>query len=259
MLKLGLVAAIVAVLLFWGNQQLPYVGGAYRLTNQDHGDVMVVPALLVNIASSDPGNVTRLEVQAKTYPDAMLDQLFTRTDALDWARIHQPDVVVLQEHSCWFDMVDDNLYAAQAADWSYDTKGTADWSRAAQAFGAKPLLFEVWGDGDNSDHFTDRKSYAFGRTPDQEAELAARATQRLSRQLGLPVAAVGDAFARARRTPGAPDLYGPDHHHASMAGAYLAALVFYRHFTGRSGAAAAYRPWGLSADDAALLSRAADG
>jgi len=45
------------------------------------------------------------------------------------------------------------------------------------------------------------------------------------------------------------------HHHPSVAGAYLAALVFYRYFTGRTGAEATWRPSGLSAEDAAALVR----
>ncbi|MGH7735022.1 MAG: hypothetical protein ACREOE_15380, partial [Gemmatimonadales bacterium] len=70
---------------------------------------------------------------------------------------------------------------------------------------------------------------------------------------GFAKVPVGEAFERARTSPGAPDVYGPDHHHASVAGAYLAALEFYQYFTGRSGEAATFRPWGLSAKDTAKL------
>jgi hypothetical protein len=64
---------------------------------------------------------------------------------------------------------------------------------------------------------------------------------------------VGQAFEAAREMKGAPDVWGPDHHHPSVAGTYLAALVFYRSFTGRSGAQATWRPNGLNAQDAATL------
>ena len=62
-----------------------------------------------------------------------------------------------------------------------------------------------------------------------------------------------------RTQTGAPDVWGPDRHHPSVAGTYLAALVFYRQFTGRSGAEATWRPGGLSAEDAAKLQRIAAG
>ena len=51
-----------------------------------------------------------------------------------------------------------------------------------------------------------------------------------------------------------PDLYQADRHHPSVAGTYLAALTFYRAFTGRAGTDARYRPWGMSAADQAASS-----
>ncbi len=51
------------------------------------------------------------------------------------------------------------------------------------------------------------------------------------RRMGLPVARVGEAFAKAAAQPGV-DLYGPDRHHASPAGSYLAALMLMRDLFG---------------------------
>jgi hypothetical protein len=268
---LALSALLLAVLLVGGLVRLPE-GGAYPRFEHDHDDLMVsktekadatitvlfvgnsltfrndLPAMVVNLASSDPGNSTRLQVKAETHPNATLDYMLTQTGALAWAQDHHPDYVVLQEHSFWYG-------------GSYEAaRDAADrWNDALRPLHEAPLLFQVWADGEGSDLYTNKDSGAFGSTPAEDARNAAEGTERLSRRLGLPVVAVGRAFEAARETHGAPDVYGPDHHHPSVAGTYLAALVFYRFFTGRTGAEATYRPHGLSQQDAALLVRLSGG
>ena len=282
-LRWVLIAVLAALLGLFLARQTPMLGAAYPLRGHDHADLMTsrtpagkartlrvlfvgdsltfandMPAMLVNIASSDPGNTTQVEVQAKTYPGAFLSKVLADTDALAWARANHPDIVVLQEHSSWYDVTASNPPSG-VTNWDYAAKGSIDWAEAVKALGETPVLFEIWGDGDGSDLFTRQGSPAYGRTPNQESRYAAQATQRLADELGVQEVAVGDAFQRARDRPGAPDLYGPDHHHPSMAGSYLAALVFYRQLTGRTAAQAAYRPLGLSAQDAGLLVQASGG
>jgi hypothetical protein len=268
---LALSGLLVAVLFATGLVHLPE-GGAYPRLEHDHDDLMVsktakadttvtvlfvgnsltfrndLPAMLVNLASSDPGNPIRLQVKAETHPNATLDYMLSQTNALAWAQAHHADYVVLQEHSFWYG-------------WSYDGALAAAerWQDALKPLHETPLLFQVWADGDGSKVYADKDSRAFGSTPAEDARNAAESTERLARRLGLPVVAVGQAFEAARKTPGAPDVYGPDHHHPSVAGTYLAALVFYRFFTGRTGAEATYRPRGLSEQDAAMLVRLAGG
>ena len=258
-------AAVVLAIVAVGFLLLRPQGGAYPRLDHDHDELMVsraakaastttvlfvgnsltfrndLPAMLVNLASSDPGAPARLQVKGETYPDASLDDMFAKARALDWARAHHPDYVVLQEHSFWYDT---DFEAARAA--------AARWANALRSINAAPLLFEVWADGEGSDVYT-HASYPL--TPADDARSAAASTNSLGRSLGLQVVAVGQAFEAARETPGAPNLYDADHHHPSVAGTYLAALVFYRFFTGRTGAQAAWRPDGLSAQDAALLVR----
>jgi hypothetical protein len=82
----------------------------------------------------------------------------------------------------------------------------------------------------------------------------------MARQLGgIPVVPVGETFERTRKNKAASDLYLPDQHTPNVAGTYLAALVFYRSLTGRSGTEATYRPSGLSMETAAILLKAATG
>jgi hypothetical protein len=249
--------ALLGILTF-----LVWPDGAYRRLQHDHDELMVsktakpastvtvlfvgnsltytndLPAMLVNVASSDPENTVRLQVKAETFPNASLDDMFNKGKALDWARDHHPDYVVLQEHSFWYDTDDE---AARSAAFR--------WTNALKPLGAAPLLFEVWTDGEASNVWKGLSN------PAEDALRAVQSTDGLGRSLGLPVVAVGQAFEAARQTPGAPDLYGPDHHHPSVAGSYLGALAFYRYFTGRTGAEATYRPRGLSDQDAAALVR----
>ena len=264
-LALGL---FVTVFLHWPG------GGKYPLLGRDHDDLMVadapnagrtltvmfvgnsltfvndLPAMLVDIASSDPGAATGLQVKAETYPDATLDQLRTQTGALAWAQNHHVDNVVLQEHSYWYEAPEQFQPAVQSAQ---------AWIDALRPTGATPVLFEVWADGDGSEVYTDRQYSTFGSTSAHDAQSVIASTRSLASRVGAGVAPVGQAFDTARQTPGAPDVWGPDRHHPSVAGTYLAALVFYRQFTGRSGAEATWRPGGLSAEDAAKLQRIAAG
>jgi hypothetical protein len=246
---LALAAALVAAVFLTGLAPLPE-GAPYARLERDHDELMAarsgpadrtltvlfignsltfrndLPAMLVDLASSDPGAPVRLQVKAVTYPDATLDYMRTRTGALAWAQAHHADYVVLQEHSLW--------YAAHYAD---ALQAAGAWTDALRPLGETPLLFQIPGDGDGSPVYANKDYAAFGWTPADDARNAAESTQRLGRRLGLGVVPVGLAFEAARETKGAPDVWGPDHHHPSVAGTYLAALVFYRALTGRTGAA----------------------
>jgi hypothetical protein len=265
-------AAVVVTMLFvTGVVALPD-GGKYPRMGHDHDDLMVadapngartltvmfvgnsltfvndLPAMLVDIASSDPGATVRLQVKAETYPNATLDQLRTQTDAIAWSQSHHVDDVVLQEHSYWFEYPDEYDKALVAAD---------AWLDALKPTGATPLIFQVWADGDGSEVYTNKDYPTFGTSSEDAAAESLRSTQSLGSRVGAPVVYVGQAFETARKTPGAPDVWAPDRHHPSVAGTYLAALVFYRYLTGRTGAEATYRPHELSAEDAAKLQQVA--
>lgn len=262
-------SAALAVFIGWHLLQ----AGRYSLEGQDHDEIMTsntgsapdrtvtvlfvgnsftfvhdVPAMLVDIACADPQNTTRLDVQAITRANATLGQMLEQGDAVNWIKSHHPDYVVLQEHSLWYDTDEDQA-----------RRNLSAWMAALRPLGTTALLFEVWADGDGADTYTDSQYAAFGSTPKQDARKAADKSETLAQEFSLSLVRVGDAFERAREMNDAPNVYGPDHHHASVAGAYLAALVFYQQFTGRTGEQSTYRPWGVSADDKAKLVQAASG
>ncbi|HEY2709363.1 MAG TPA: hypothetical protein VGI95_15040 [Caulobacteraceae bacterium] len=262
MLKLFLVTCLGCLLALMARSQMYRLGGEYILTDADHDQAMVsktvsapqkqvsvlfvgnsltfvndMPAMLANIASSDPANPVSLQIKAFTYPSAALDYMYAHTGALAYAQQHHVDVVVLQEHSGWYNGAGNLQNAEQSA---------AQWRDTVRALGQTPVLFEDWGDGAGSANLA-------GRTPAEEAAAAISNTEGLGYRMNLEVVPVGAAFERARTTSDSPDLYQADRHHPSPAGSYLAAMVFYRYFTGRSGEGATYRPLGMSAADAKAL------
>jgi hypothetical protein len=263
-----LLAALAASPFAMGLIRFPESGAPYARLGHDHDELMAtrtaqpertltilfvgnsltfyndLPAMLVNLASSDPGNTTRLQVKAFTVAGVDLGYMRTKTGALDWALANHPDFVVLQEKSLWYRFPGADGMVRQNAQM---------WDQALAPLSETPVLFQIWSDGDGSQVYTDNRFPTFNSTPAEDARLAAESYDRLAAGLGRQLVPVGRAFQAARETKGAPDVVGPDHHHPSVAGTYLAALVFYRFFTGRSGAEATWRPDGLSAQDAAAL------
>jgi hypothetical protein len=273
LLRNSLIVALVLALGFLTALQVPRFGGRYLLRERDHSAVMTsgvtpstrrtvavlfvgnsltfsndMPAMLVNIAASDPGNTTQLAVKAFTYPGASLDYMLTQSQALAWVQANHVDYVVLQERSGWYGHP---VWIEQA------TNNARAWRDALQPLNETPILFESWADKDGSQEYTDSRYFAFGRNFKDVNSDAERSTAILAQQLGMRVVKVARAFYFAAAAAGAPDLYRSDRHHPSRAGSFLAALAFYRHFTGRSGAEATYRPFGVSAAEAAVLIEAA--
>jgi hypothetical protein len=115
---------------------------------------------------------------------------------------------------------------------------------------------ETWSDGTGSSEYADGGILA-GKTPAMCQQKISSETDGLARAQSLPVVEVGKQFARAQQSPLAPDLFEPDRHHPSVAGAYLSAATFYRFFTGRSPTQAAYKPPGLSEAEARRLASVA--
>ena len=219
-----------------------FIGNSYTFTND-------LPAMLVNIASSDPAGDPGIEVQARTVGAARLAQMWADGTSLKTLRSGRFDDVVLQEQSTWA------LHPRAIEDTN---AAVFNWNVAVLAAGAKPLLFETWADQDGSDQYKEAGGLWSGLTPASAQRIISAETDKLAQTYKLPVVRVGDAFEAAAATPGAPNLFGPDRHHPSRAGTYLAALTFYRHLTGRSLAGVTYRPDGVSAAEGAALVQIAE-
>ena len=110
---------------------------------------------------------------------------------------------------------------------------------------AEPLLFNTWA---HSDGWPEQ-----GLTTYEQMQSALNdAYQTISRELQVPVAPVGTAWARVLAMPTHPLLWAPDGSHPSLSGTYLAACVFYATIFHRSPLGLKYFA-GLPSSDAIQL------
>ena len=119
-----------------------------------------------------------------------------------------------------------------------------------RAAGARTLLFMTWAYEHGDDAAVPHDSFAA-----MQARLAAGYDE-LGRELRVPVAPVGLAWAAARRADSRLRLWQGDGRHPSRVGAYLSACVFYAVLTGRDPAASRFGA-GLTRREARVLRRAA--
>ena len=84
-----------------------------------------------------------------------------------------------------------------------------------------------------------------------------RAHRELSRELKIPVAPVGSAFAHALAERPSLPIMGGDKEHETIHGTYLAASVIYATVYGESPTGCSYLPAGVSAEEARFLQRIA--
>jgi hypothetical protein len=196
-----------------------------------------LPGMLGRVASSDPQNPVRLAVASDTVAARSLKEAYVDGCALKRIHAEHFDRVVLQERSYFWQLRSEDAEARDAL---------GEWAVAISMTGATTEYFEDWVDrAANDPRHSDRL----------QNEAAARSN---AGGYAIPVVSVGEAFAEATNTSGAPDLYGSDLHHPSAAGSYLAALIFFHHFTGEPAERATWRPDGVNANQAALLARIAD-
>jgi hypothetical protein len=115
--------------------------------------------------------------------------------------------------------------------------------------GARPMFFETWAhrDGWPENGLRDYSS--------MQAQVSA-GYEAIARELGVPVARVGAAWATAHRDDPGIVLWQDDGSHPTAAGTYLAACVFYATVFGQSPAGLAYSA-GLPADVARTLQQIA--
>ena len=206
-----------------------FVGNSLTFTND-------LPGTLIRVADSDPQNPVKLVVGSSTSWDATLRQLYADGCTLKRIRGEHFDTVVLQEHSFFW-------FAGSEAD---AREALANWANAVRQSGSAPEYLEPWVSGSGEDP-------GYTGVADMKSATLANA-----QPYGVPIVRVGEAFAEAGSLQGVPVLYAADNHHPSEAGTYLAALVFFHHFTGELAERATWRPESVSADQAALLAHIAD-
>ena len=205
-----------------------FIGNSFTFTHD-------IPAQVANLASGDAHAPVQLEISASTIPGGTLKQACDKGDALKLLQSRRFDVVVLQDWSIW--PFRDEIKAD-----TYDAVGR--WANAARQAGARPVLYETWADKADSESYQPDWPYA-GMSPASAQAAMTDAVQTLAATYQLPIVDVGGPFIRLANEPGAPELYGSDSHHPSVAGAFLSAAVLYHGLTGREPSGSTYQPAGL--------------
>jgi len=95
--------------------------------------------------------------------------------------------------------------------------------------------------------------YNYLENPDYMYKRFTANTYTLAEKLGATVVPVGTYWQYALSQEPAIELYGPDGHHPSIAGAYLAALTFYKTLTGSDVRKITFHPSGVTKEEADKL------
>lgn len=218
-----------------------FIGNSYVYRND-------LPGMMVNIASSDPGNTTQLTVQSVTKGGANLQDTLREGIAERPMLKNKWDYVVLQEQSLWASLpggVDNSAHAVK------------HFAFEIQRHGAKPVLFMTWQRKPGS-HWYQDKEYDYLKGPDMMLDALNQHTHELGDSLGAMVADVGLYWHKSIGENGI-DLYDPDGSHPNEAGTYLSALVFYKILTGHDVTKITWAPPSVSKENAQKLRSSAAG
>lgn len=211
-----------------------FIGNSYTSVHD-------IPRQVAAIASSDPGNPTQLFVQSVTRSGGTLKYLWDDGQAADAIRGSHWDYVVIHEHSWW---------AITGVESSTDYIDRFD--KLARQYGAKTVLYLTWPRKPGSHWYTDGQT-AFLRSPEYMLHQFIDQTYTIALLSGASTADVGVYWWRVLAEHPEIELYEADATHPSMAGSYLAALVFYKTLTGRDVTKTTFLPGGVSETDVNTL------
>ena len=174
-----------------------FIGNSLTATND-------LPAVLEAFARAQG---VRIETQMIAFPDHSLEDHWGRPEARRAIRTGTWDFVVLQQGPS-------AMPQSQRLLRNYVERFDRDITRA----GARTAVYMVWP--------------ASGRLPDLPRVIESH--REAAAEVGALLLPVGDAWRRLWDRDPTISLYGPDGFHPSALGTYLAALVMFRQFTGRS-------------------------
>lgn len=211
-----------------------FVGNSYTFVHN-------IPKQVADIASSDPDNPTQFFVQSVTRGGVTLKELWEEEKAADAIRSGHWDYVVIQQHSFW-----------AVTDVERSTDYLERFDKLARQFGAKTVLYLTWPRKPGSHWYTDGQT-AFLRSPDYMLRRFIEQTYIFALMSGASTADVGIYCWRVLKEHPKIELYEADSTHPSVAGSYLAALVFYKTLTGRDVSKTTFLPDGVCETDANTL------
>jgi hypothetical protein len=213
-----------------------FVGNSYTFYHR-------MPEMIAQLAASDPENTTRLEIQSVTRGGIALKDLWETGDALELLVTSKWDYVVLQEQSFWA-MFPESIRVTN--------KIVKTFNQSIKQAGAQTVLFVTWPRQPGSSWYNSGQ-YSFLKSPPYMQQQFDYYSAKLANSINAPAIAVGDYWSHTLAAyPGIP-LYMSDGSHPSPTGSYLAALLFYRFFSGHKPLQAAFVPSGVDPQHASIL------
>lgn len=207
-----------------------------------------VPRQFADIASSDHGSQTQYVVQSVTRGGITLAELWNDGKATKIitdgpAPGQHWDYIVLQEMSSW----------AMAQEFIHNTHEYAKaFDALAKQVQARTLIELTWVNKPGDASYS-TPEYSYTGSPDNMYKHFVMHTNELAEDLGATVVPVGTYWQYTLSKEPGIDLYESDGHHQSVAGAYLAALVFYKTISSRDVSKITFAPGGIMPGDADKL------
>lgn len=217
--------------------------GALRVLfiGNSHTFVHDVPGLLQHLGARGGSPIW---VDGELVGGATLEQHWKKGRAARKISREPWDFVVLQEQS-----------TAPAFDYSYYSYYVQRFVERIDEKGATPVIYATWPRASWDPFFRENERF---KTPEALGAALNQSFAQAQDAFKTQLAPVGAAWALAARDYPEIQLYEADGNHASLAGAYLAASVFYRVLTGAQVAAVDYVPDGLDPATARVLRQTAD-
>lgn len=214
-----------------------FIGNSYTFFND-------LPKILEKISESDSSKSTKIKTNSSTIGGAGLKQLWDNGEALKLVKSKQWHSVILQNNSVW-PMFEDSKRDSFAA--------APLWNQAISPFSKNIVLYGTWARKPNSSWYTNPDSKFLQSAEYMQAQLDSN-SKILAEKLGAKaIIPTGTYFLfTASKYPNL-NLYNADNTHPSLAGSYLVALLFYRHFSGSDLKNISYAPDGIKSEDAKLL------
>ncbi|AWV89760.1 DUF4886 domain-containing protein [Bradymonas sediminis] len=206
-----------------------------------HTYVHDVPGMVQRLGEA---NGTPIWVEALTIGGASLSDHLRRPGTNATIQGDGWDFVVLQEHSLTPALNPEQFY--QSLDLLASTATEA---------GATPVIYATWARHGDDPYFQRQTRFT---SPMRLQEALDRAFATGAQRSNALVSPVGTAWHHYYGQNTAKRLHAPDGNHANLAGAYLAACVFYRVLQDAPCTGNTYRPGRISAASALRLQQVAD-
>ncbi|MGH1456057.1 MAG: DUF4886 domain-containing protein [Alphaproteobacteria bacterium] len=216
-----------------------FIGNSYTFFND-------IPGIILKIAENDSQNPHNILIQSITFGGARLQNHWNNTSTHKIIENHPWDMIVLQEQSQW--ALFSNTIKSTAAH-------VAQFTQKAKAQKSYVMLYQTWPRQPGSNWYTLPEYKDSTKNPEHMFKALKNYTAKIAYINKIATAPVGEYWYKTMYINPEIQLYNPDGSHPSMAGSYLAALVFYKNLTGNSPMNTSYIPKDIPKSQGETLKR----